>query len=66
MIDPTPDAFGKVSKHQMLVVGIGAAAGGMEALTEFFEHVPAHTGLAYLIMLNLSPDQDIHLADVLE
>lgn len=65
MIDPTPDSPDKVSKHQMLVAGIGASAGGMEALTEFFEHVPAHTGLAYLIMLHLSPDLDISLADVL-
>jgi len=65
MINLTPDTLGKVSSHQMLVAGIGASAGGMEALTEFFEHVPAHTGLAYLIMLHLNPDQDLQLADVL-
>ncbi|SDE44881.1 two-component system, chemotaxis family, CheB/CheR fusion protein [Dyadobacter soli] len=65
MINPTPDTAGKVSPRQMLVVGIGASAGGMEALTEFFEHVPAHTGLAYLIMLHLSPDQNVQLADLL-
>lgn len=35
-------------------------------MTEFFEHVPAHTGLAYLVMLHLSPDLDTQLADVLE
>lgn len=34
-------------------------------MTEFFEHVPARTGLAYLIMLHLNPDQDLQLADIL-
>ncbi len=65
MMNPNPDIFDKVSPHQMLVAGIGASAGGMEALTEFFEHVPAHSGLAYLIMLHLNPDQDFQLAEVL-
>ncbi len=50
----------------LIVVGIGASAGGVEALTTFFEHVPANTGIAYVVILHMSPDQDSHLAEVLQ
>ncbi len=38
------------------IVGIGASAGGLEALEHFFDHVPAETGMAYVIVQHLSPD----------
>lgn len=38
------------------VVGIGASAGGLEALERFFEHMPADTGLAFVVIQHLSPD----------
>jgi len=49
-----------------LVVGIGASAGGIEALTQFFQHVPARSGAAYVVILHLSPDHDSRLAEVLQ
>lgn len=48
------------------VVGIGASAGGIQALKEFFDHVPANSGMAYVVILHLSPDYDSHLAEVLQ
>ena len=30
------------------VVAIGASAGGIEALTELLNHLPAHTGMAFV------------------
>src|SRR4051794_36964296 len=57
---------GSPKKSQMLIVGIGASAGGVQALTAFFEHVPANSGLAYVVILHLSPDFDSHLTDVLQ
>ncbi len=38
------------------VVGIGASAGGLEALEAFFGHMPADTGLAFVVIQHLSPD----------
>jgi two-component system CheB/CheR fusion protein len=38
------------------VVGIGASAGGLDALERFFDHVPRETGMAFVIIQHLSPD----------
>jgi two-component system CheB/CheR fusion protein len=37
------------------VVGIGASAGGLPALLRFFEHMPQQTGMAFVVILHLSP-----------
>jgi two-component system CheB/CheR fusion protein len=37
------------------VVGIGASAGGLPALLRFFENMPRHTGMAFVVILHLSP-----------
>ncbi|MBY0454009.1 MAG: PAS domain-containing protein [Burkholderiaceae bacterium] len=38
------------------VVGIGASAGGLEALEQFFDHCPADTGAVFVVIQHLSPD----------
>jgi two-component system, chemotaxis family, CheB/CheR fusion protein len=38
------------------VVGVGASAGGLEALEQLFHHMPADTGLAFVVIQHLSPD----------
>ena len=48
------------------VVGIGASAGGIGALREFFSHVELPSGAAYVVILHLSPDHDSQLAEVLQ
>jgi two-component system, chemotaxis family, CheB/CheR fusion protein len=52
--------------QKLLVVGIGASAGGIEALRAFFANVPQRTGAAYVVILHLSPDHDSKLAEVLQ
>ncbi|MGK0639764.1 chemotaxis protein CheB [Schleiferia thermophila] len=47
---------GKSKSESEYVVGIGASAGGLEALQEFFKNAPANTGLAYVVVQHLSPD----------
>jgi two-component system, chemotaxis family, CheB/CheR fusion protein len=47
------------------VVGIGASAGGIEALRGFFQSMPARNRLAFIVMLHLSPDRTSMLAEVL-
>jgi two-component system CheB/CheR fusion protein len=38
------------------VVGIGASAGGLEAIIEFFEQIPSDIGMAFIVIQHLSPD----------
>lgn len=38
------------------VVGIGASAGGLQAIKRFFENMPQDNGMAFVIILHLSPD----------
>ncbi len=38
------------------MVGIGASAGSLEALQEFFKATPLDTGLAFVVIQHLSPD----------
>ncbi|MFJ5300917.1 CheR family methyltransferase [Pseudomonas sp. NPDC088368] len=44
------------------VVGIGASAGGLQALKVFFANMPADNGMAFVVILHLSPDHE-SLAD---
>lgn len=43
----------KVDFH---IVGIGASAGGLEALEAFFGNTPSDTGAAYVVVQHLSPN----------
>ena len=47
------------------VVGIGASAGGIEALEGFFRGLPARPGLACVIVTHLSPERESHLHEIL-
>ena len=38
------------------VVGIGASAGGLDALERFFDNLPKDTGMAFVVVQHLSPD----------
>lgn len=48
------------------VVGIGASAGGLEALTRFFRELPPDLGFAYVVIVHLSPQHKSNLADILQ
>ena len=43
-------------KQEMFVVGIGASAGGLKPIEEFFDHMPIDSGMAFVIVQHLSPD----------
>jgi two-component system CheB/CheR fusion protein len=49
-----------------LVVGLGASAGGIKALGQFFAHAPPDAPIAYVVILHLSPDHESRLAEVLQ
>jgi two-component system, chemotaxis family, CheB/CheR fusion protein len=48
------------------VVGIGASAGGLAALKQFFAEVPDDSGFAFVIVVHLSPEHKSHLAELLQ
>ena len=50
----------------LLVVGLGASAGGITALRRFFSRVTPDGRTAYVVILHLAPDRDSHLAEVLQ
>ncbi len=39
-----------------VIVGIGASAGGLEALETLFDSMPSETGMAFVVVQHLSPD----------
>lgn len=48
------------------VVGLGGSAGGLKALIGFFSAVPAASGVAYVVVMHLSPEHDSSLAEILQ
>jgi two-component system CheB/CheR fusion protein len=48
------------------VVGIGASAGGLDALRALFREAPQDTGMAWVIVVHLSPEHESHLHDLLQ
>ncbi len=69
---PVPDA---VDSGELLaplvgrktpIIGIGASAGGLEALEQFFSHVSPKSGLAYVVVQHLDPVKESLLPDLLQ
>jgi two-component system CheB/CheR fusion protein len=48
------------------VVGIGSSAGGVAALQKLVSHIPADSGIAWVLIQHLAPDRPSELADILE
>jgi two-component system CheB/CheR fusion protein len=44
---------------------VGASAGGLEAFTAFLKHLPADSGMAFVLIPHLDPRQPSQLADLL-
>ena len=47
------------------IVGIGASAGGLEALRKLFGAMPARTGLVFVVVVHLDPDHRSLMPDLL-
>ena len=48
------------------IVGIGASAGGLEALELFFTHMPPEAGIAFVIIQHLDPKHKSIMDDLLK
>ncbi|SAL35324.1 chemotaxis protein [Caballeronia sordidicola] len=52
--DDGPGSAHRSSSLSFPVVGIGASAGGVQALLRFFENAPADMGMAFVVVLHMS------------
>uniref|UniRef100_UPI00190FADB3 chemotaxis protein CheB n=1 Tax=Rhizobium sp. 18055 TaxID=2681403 RepID=UPI00190FADB3 len=48
------------------VVGLGGSAGAIQALREFFAAMPPQPGMAFVVVLHLSPEHESILAELLQ
>ena len=48
------------------IVGMGASAGGLEALEQFLGNIPENSGLAYVVIQHLDPTQKGMLPELLQ
>ncbi len=51
--------------QDLYVVGVGASAGGLEALESFFQHLPTKSGMAFVVIQHLSPDFESHMDELI-
>ncbi|HYD95291.1 MAG TPA: CheR family methyltransferase [Noviherbaspirillum sp.] len=63
---PPPAPGFTPSTLPFFVVGIGASAGGIEALSRFLEVMPADNGMAFVIILHLSPKHESNIDKILQ
>ena len=51
--------------ERLLVVGVGASAGGLEAYERFLRRVPERSGIAFVFVQHLDPEHESTLAELL-
>lgn len=47
------------------IVALGASAGGLEALQQFFKHMSPDSGMAFVVIQHLSPDYKSMMVELL-
>src|SRR5439155_3941898 len=47
------------------IVGLGASAGGLEAMTQLLKFLPARTGMAFVLVQHLDPTHESALTSLL-
>ena len=66
--EQTPNSHGGVpSKNgrNFHIVGIGASAGGLEALEQFFKNMAPDSGMAFVIVQHLDPTRKSSMPEIL-
>ena len=64
---PEPAAAAELlAKRPIPIVGIGASAGGLEALEQFLGHVPPASGLAFVVVQHLDPTRKGIMVELLQ
>jgi len=65
-VHPDSPSTAKVAAgSEFYVAGLGASAGGLEALRGFFAAIPQDSGVAFVVIQHLSPDHPSQMAELL-
>src|SRR3954465_7575681 len=51
--------------HLTPMIGLGGSAGSIQALTKFFNAMPADSGMVFVVILHLSPTHESSMAELL-
>ena len=62
---PEATASEETGPRDLIAVGIGASAGGLEAFTDLVSHLPAATGMAFILVQHLDPHHESALPGLL-
>ena len=54
------------ARRVLPIVGIGASAGGLEALEGFLRHVPSRSGMAFVVVQHLDPTHKGAVVELLQ
>ena len=62
-LDSEPQAL--ESSAPLFYVGVGASAGGLEALESFFTHMATNSNMAFIVIQHLSPNYKSMMVELL-
>lgn len=67
MTENKEELKGSISKDlsKFLYVGIGASAGGLDALQRFLSNIPENSGMAFIIVQHMDPTHKSSLVNIL-
>ena len=54
-----------VKTNKFPIIGIGASAGGLDALKKLFSNIPPNSGMAYVVIQHMDPHYKSNLAPIL-
>ncbi len=60
------DRGDRLKRDPVLVVGIGASAGGLDACKRFLSAMPPDSGMAFVIVMHLDPSHESRLAELFQ
>lgn len=63
--EPSPNREAPGAPENLMVVGIGASAGGLEAMSDLLRYLPATTGMALVVVQHLDPHHESALPELL-
>ena len=66
MVGVIDDAIPVRGDQMLPVVGLGGSAGSLAPLQIFFERMPANSGMAFVVILHLSPEHESLMAEILQ
>jgi len=55
-----------IPDEQFPIVGIGASAGGLEAIESFFRNIPEDCGMAFVVIRHLDPTQEGMMPEMIQ